>query len=426
MSDAIDVHGPLEARIRWGSASRRVAFRRVQGFSPCLPLHKIESKFICQSIPYLCSCNERNNINRKMGLFQSKPKPVPLPKALELCFSVPIAKSVFVLVKAGVPDIIERHGGSMNIEDITREAGFKDVDLAFRLLRSAEAIGMFSLDRKTKKWSNTESTMMLLRDAPGSAATLIRHIMYESYLGYTHLDDAVLKESKKTGGSSFEMFSGGKPYWEWLDAPGEEDTISNFNSLMVDFTKRELPAILQSFDWKNLGDDIRLLDIGGGKGHLVKAIIDEKVNTMVKPMVLDTPHMIEDAKQFWKDHQGKHEVSLITGDFFKSIPEADVYVLKHIIHDWNDEKSIEILKNVHKSASAVKDSTVLIMEYVLEDDKPLNIHDAFLDIQMLAMVDGKERTESQWKHIVEASGFKIDKIHAVDGAKISIIQASCA
>lgn len=360
-----------------------------------------------------------------MGLFQSKPKPEALPIALELCFSVPIAKTVFVLVKAKVPDIIEQHGGSMKVEDIAREAGFKTVDLAYRLLRSAEAIGMFSLDRKKQEWSNSESTKMLLSDAPGSAANLVRHVLYESYLGYTHLDDAVLKESKKIGGSSFEIYSGGVPYWEWLDAPGEEAAISNFNSLMVDFTKRELPAILESFDWKSLGDDVRMIDIGGGKGHLLKAIIDEKANYAIKPIVFDTLRMIEDAKTFWKDHTGKHEVSLITGDFFKSVPEADVYVLKHIIHDWNDEKSIEILKTVHTSASKVKDSKLLIMEYVLEEDKPLNIHDAFLDIQMLAMVDGKERTKTQWNNILEASGFKINSIHSLKGAKISIIEAIC-
>jgi hypothetical protein len=285
---------------------------------------------------------------------------------------------------------------------------------------------MFSLDRKTDEWSNTQSSKILLSNAPGSAVTLMRHVMYESYLGYTHLDAAVLKNSSKAGTSSFEIFSGGVPYWQWLDAPGEEDAIANFNSLMVDFTKRELPAILQAFNWKELADDCRVLDIGGGKGHLVKAIVDQNINDMIKPMVLDTPHMIDDAREFWSGHKGKHEVCLITGDFFKSIPEADVYVLKHIIHDWNDEKSIEILKNVHASASKVKGAMLLIMEYVLEQDKPLNIHDAFLDIQMLAMVDGKERTKSQWKEVVESSGFKIDKIHSVDGANINIIPASCA
>ena len=361
-----------------------------------------------------------------MGLFQSKQKQPgeSLPKAVELCFSVPVAKSVYVLVKAQVPDIIERHGGSMKVADITREAGFKNEDAAYRLLRAAESMEFFSLNRKTMEWSNTESSRMLMTETPGSAVRLVNHVMFESYLGYIHLDEATL--GKEGTMSSFEKFSGGPPFWAWLDAPGREHAISNFNSLMVDFTKRQLPPILESFDWKGLGDNVRVADIGGGKGHLVKAIVDEKKNETIKPIVFDTENMISDAKEFWKDHVGTHEASLVTGDFFKSVPEADVYILKHIIHDWNDEKSIEILKTVHATASKVSNAKLLIIEYVLDETKPLNIHDAFLDIQMLAMVDGKERSEAQWKSVLEASGFELRKIHAAPGAKISILEATCA
>jgi len=367
-----------------------------------------------------------------MGLFQSKqqkqqPEGEGLPKALELCFSVPVAKSIYVLVKAQVPDIIERHGGFMKVADITREAGFKNEDVCYRLLRAAESMGMFSLNRNTMEWSNTESSKILMVDAPGSAAHLVNHVLFESYLGYIHLDEATLgKEDTKDTMSSFERYSGGPPFWAWLDAPGREHAISNFNSLMVDFTKRELPPILENFDWKGLGDNVRVADIGGGKGHLVKAIIDEKKNETIKPIVFDTENMISDAKEFWKNHAGMHEASLVTGDFFKSVPEADVYILKHIIHDWNDEKSIEILKTVHKTASKVSNAKLLIVEYVLDETKPLNIHDAFLDIQMLAMVDGKERSETQWKSVLEASGFELKKIHTPPGAKISILEATCA
>lgn len=364
-----------------------------------------------------------------MGLFHSKRKandPKALTKTLELCFCIPIAKVVYVLVKARVPDIIEEHGGSMRTEDIAREGGFKNVDVAYRLLRAAEALDLFRLNRKTQEWSNSEEAKMMVEGHPGSSTSLIRHVLHESYLGYINLDKAALDGTSEESISSFEIFSGGVPYWEWLDSLEDKSIIQNFNSLMVDLTKRGMSPILEGFDWESLGENKKVADIGGGKGHLVKAIIDQKKNDTIIPIVFDTEHMIEDAKTFWKEYKGKHVVSLVSGDFFTLVPEADVYILKHILHDWSDEKSIQILKTVHASASRVKNSRLLIIEVVLDEGRPLSLHDAFLDIQMMAMVDGKERSEAQWKSLLGSSGFELKKIHAANGARLSIIEATCA
>lgn len=354
-----------------------------------------------------------------MGIFQSKQKgptaPSLVPKPMELATSVIIAKAMYVLVRAKVPDILHEYG-PLKFEEIADKAGMQP-DACSRLLRACESQGLFSLNRETEKWSNNQNTDML-RDVTGSMSTMVNHVMNESYLGYIHMESAVMSDGQ-TDRTSWDMYSGGKSFWEWLD--GHEFELHNFNQVMTDNSMRNMPFVMDGYDWKGLGDGQRVVDIGGGKGHLLKGVLD--INGSIKPVVFDTPKMIDDAKDFWKDYSGTHAVKLVSGDFFKSVPEGEVYLLKHILHDWSDDKAVDILKVIHTSASKVQNSKVLIIEVLLDEEKPLSPIQAFLDIQMLALVNGKERSKSQWASVLERSGFQLDKIFPTKG-ELVVIEAT--
>lgn len=346
-----------------------------------------------------------------MGIFQSKPDKVSLvPKPMELATSVVIAKAMYILVNAKVPDVLHESGPLLSSE-IANMVGLK-VDACDRMLKACESQGLFSLDRKTGKWSNTANTE-ILRSVPGSMSTMVNHVMNESFLGYTRMEESVRAGSPDK--TSWELYSNGRQLWEWYNE--HEFELHNFNQVMQDNSMRNTPFLLAAYDWKGLGD-ARVADIGGGKGHLLLDIC--KTCPAIKPIVFDTTQMIDDAKDLWKGETG---VNLVAGDFFKSVPEADVYMLKHILHDWDDEKCVDIMKTIHVSASKVKGSKVLIIEVLLDDARPLSQIEAFLDLQMLALVNGKERSEKQWQPILENSGFKLQRIIRT-GGDLSIIEAA--
>jgi len=346
-----------------------------------------------------------------MGIFQSKEAKAPLlSKPMELATSVVIAKAMYVLVRAKVPDVLHE-SGPLTAAEIASKVGIK-VDACDRLLKACESQGIFILNRTRDTWSNNGNSEML-RSGPGSMSTVVNHVMNESYLAYTHLESAVKAGSPEK--TPWELYSNDKPIWEWYDEHDIE--LRNFNQFMLDNSLRGTPFLLEGYDWKGLGES-RVADIGGGKGHLLKDI--RNVNASIKPIVFDTPKMIDEAKELWKGEDG---VQLVAGDFFKSVPEADVYLLKHILHDWDDDKCVDIMKTIHASASKVKGSKVLIIELLLDDSKRLTHIQAFLDLQMLSLVNGKERSEKQWRPILEKSGFKLERIVRT-GRELVIIEAS--
>lgn len=346
-----------------------------------------------------------------MGIFQSREvKGSLVPKPMELATSVVVAKAMYVLTRAKVPDVL-CECGPLTSAEIADKVGLK-TEACERLLKGCESQGMFSLNRTTGKWSNTETTEML-RSGPGSLSTMVNHLMNESYLGYTHMESAVKAGSPDK--TPWEWYSHDTPLWEWYNEHAFE--LHNFNQVMHDNSLRNTPFLLDGYDWKGLGET-RVADIGGGKGHLLKDIC--KLNPSIIPIVFDTPKMIDDANELWKGEGG---VQLIAGDFFTSVPEADVYLLKHILHDWDDSKCVDIMKTIYTSASKVQGSKVLILEVLLDDTKPLSQIQAFLDLQMLSLVNGKERSENQWRPILEQSGFKLERIIRTRG-ELAIIEVT--
>jgi hypothetical protein len=172
---------------------------------------------------------------------------------------------------------------------------------------------------------------------------------------------------------------------------------------MTSNTLRAAPAIVEAYDFSAVS---KVVDIAGGHGLLLAGIL--KANPHLHGVLFDLPFVIEGAGELLEREGVSDRVEMASGDFFESVPAgADAYMMKHIIHDWDDESSVKILRNVRSAMN--ENGKVLIIEMVVPEG---NIPSAakILDIQMLVMETGKERTEDEYRRLLEASGFRLTRI----------------
>jgi hypothetical protein len=349
-----------------------------------------------------------------------------MPAPLRLVLQMHPAAAMYVCTRHQIADKLQANGGSMELNELLEKTDITSADHLYRILRSCESQGIFSVkqDGDTVVVHNTPESCMLVRDTPGSLAPLVLHAMYESALAMNHLNE-VVTSTDKSKQTAWGYFSPKQSYWDWLDEQAQSETRANFNTLMVNMTLKELPFICNGFAWGGLlekiggGETVKVVDVGGGKGHLLKAMLEV---ASFKPVVFDTPLMVDEAAEFWKGT----DVELVKGDFFNSatIPVAHVYTLKHILHDWSDAKSIEILRSIREQASKVPNSRVMIIELVLDEGRKLGPVESWLDIQMLNVVGGKERSRRQWERdVISKSGLRIEDVHVTGGSQ-GIIECS--
>jgi len=133
-----------------------------------------------------------------------------------------------------------------------------------------------------------------------------------------------------------------------------------------------------------------------------------KANPQMQGILFDLPFVIEGAGELLEKEGVRHRVELASGDFFQSLPAgADAYMMKHIIHDWDDERSIKILQNIRGAMN--ENGRVLIIEMVVPEGNAPSPSKA-LDLLMLVMEGGKERTKDEYRRLLEASGFRLTKV----------------
>jgi hypothetical protein len=167
-------------------------------------------------------------------------------------------------------------------------------------------------------------------------------------------------------------------------------------------TIRLIPAICAAY---NFSDVQKVVDVGGGQGTLLRGLFE--CYPHLTGILYDRPFVISEAKIF-ADQFLAERCSFIGGDMFQSVPPGgDTYILKRILHDWNDENAIRILKNCRDAAG--DQGRLLVMEFVL---KPSNQPDPakWMDLRMLAMLAGKERTEPEFRALFEKSGWQLTRI----------------
>jgi hypothetical protein len=218
--------------------------------------------------------------------------------------------------------------------------------------------------------------------------------------------------SIKTGESAFEHVFG-TGFFQHLER--HPDNQKMFLDSMNCCASLYNEAIVTAYDFSRFE---KIVDIGGGQGKLITAIL--KANPETHGVLFDTPNQTPGARRLFEQQGIADRCETLTGDFLEAVPEGgDAYLLKHIIHDWDDQRAIEILKNCRRSMS--QQARLLLMEEIVTQDAefaPAKV----LDIQQLLMPGGRERTAEEYRTLLGAAGFELTAIIQTQSS-LSIIES---
>jgi SAM-dependent methyltransferase len=279
--------------------------------------------------------------------------------------------------------------------DLAAEVG-ADPDTLHRVMRALTEIGIFT--HQDEGFGLTELGATLRRDVPGSLATLATMVGSDWQLAAT----GGLYESIRTG------FPPGPTLWEggmfgYLDAHPDDAAI--FNGAMVEIAASTTAAVATGYDFGRFGT---LVDVGGGQGYLIGAIL--AAHPQLRGVLLDQPSVIGGASRNLERLGVLDRCATTGGDFFDAVPAGqDGYLLSNVLHDWDDERALRILRSC--AAAMRPDSTLLISEWVLpERPGPAPVAHV-LDLGMLILTDGgRERTPDEFRGLLGAAGLQLDQV----------------
>jgi SAM-dependent methyltransferase len=315
-----------------------------------------------------------------------------------------ISRSVYVIGKLGIPDLLQT--GPKTAEELAAATN-TDAPSLFRILRALVSVGVLK-SAEGGRFAQTPLSETLVTDAPGSLRWFaISELGQEHYPAWGNLMHSV-----KTGEIAFDNFFG-VDVWKYFQQNPEDAAV--FNNSMSNMTAAVNDALTSLYDFSQFG---KIVDVGGGHGGLITAILQK--NPEVKGVLFDAPQVIEGAQSKIAATGLADRVETVAGDFFKSVPEGgDAYIMKWIIHDWDDEKSNAILRNCRKQMKA-NGKLILVDCVVPETDEPH--FSKFIDLNMLVMTGGKERTQKEFAQLLTDAGFKLVRVIHTD-LPTSIVEA---
>lgn len=209
-----------------------------------------------------------------------------------------------------------------------------------------------------------------------------------------------LAYSVRTGRPAFDYVFGMRSFDYLAKHP---DAAAIVNDAMTAVTTTESTSIVKAYDFSAIGT---LVDVGGGHGLLLASIL--KTDAGMRGILLELPHAIGGATDLFRREGLADRCAVIGGDFLDAIPEGgDAYMMKKVIHDWDDERASRILRNCHTAMPAP--AKLLVVERVITPgDEP--DHRKFTDLEMLVLNYGRERTEAEFRELYEAAGFRLTRV----------------
>ena len=328
------------------------------------------------------------------------PTPAPPPAQLltDLSGGHIVARCLHVLADFGVADVL---GDEPATAAELAAQTHMNADALERMLRLVAAHGVFAPDGAG--YAHTPASRLLRSDHPQSLRPLVR--MRGSpgmWNGMTELAHAA-----RTG----------QPVRDWVslvnDFAADKEQAAIFDAAMVAKSLRVVPAVVDAYDFGRFGV---VADIGGGRGHLLQAILAR--NPQTSGVLFEVAHVIANTTG-----TAAERLRLATGDFFVDpLPPADAYVLMDLLHDWSDADTARILAAVRRAAPA--HARVLIIEPLIAEQPGPHIGKT-LDITMLTVTGGRERTPTQHGALLAAAGLRLQRVLPT-ASQYSVVEAVVA
>jgi hypothetical protein len=300
--------------------------------------------------------------------------------------------------------------GPRPVADLAREAGVQD-DGLYRVLRALSSAGIFA-ETAPRTFALTPAAE-LLRKGPGSLGDGIEFIT--DPLHFRTYAEALY--SVQTGKPAGEKVVG-MPLFEYLSK--NPDMSASFNNAMTAFSANVMPAVLEVYDFSGIAT---LVDIAGGHGHVLTSVL--KAYPQMRGVLFDLEHVIAGAGPLLAASGVGDRVRTESGDFFKAVPAGgDAYIMKHIIHDWDDDRAVAILTAIRKALDGKPQGRVILLEAALA---PGNAPDfgKLVDLEMLLLPGGRERTADEFGTLFQRAGFRLSNVVPTK-SMLSVIEARIA
>jgi hypothetical protein len=307
-----------------------------------------------------------------------------------IIYGFQISQCIYCAAVLGIADHL--YGSPKTSEELA-EITLTDSFALQRLLRSLTHHGIFKED-ETGRFGLTPLAELLRTDADGSLRTEIIHMLHPS----SWKPWGELLQSVRTGKAAFPGIFG-TDVWNYRAQNPEIGAI--FDDMAMVMSKAEAEELLGHLDLTNCKE---IIDVGGGKGGLIAAILSCRTN--LRGVLLDQPHVLAGAEELLREAGVANRCRVEPGDFFSTIPRCgDIYLLKSILHNWNDEAAVTILKNCRQAMTS--NARIVLVESLVDPAKP---SPDCIDIHMLVIHGGKQRTSVEFEALFDTSGFRLQNI----------------
>ena len=336
----------------------------------------------------------------------SRSPQVDAQKLLQLGTGFIFTAALYPIAKMKIADLLA--DGPMPVTELAQRTG-SNADALYRVLRLLASVGVFA-ESGDRVFTQTPMSDFLRAEAPGSLRDMLIwmgnpfHFKVWSEMAF----------SIATGKPAVEHIYG-KPAFEAIF--GNPEVAYDFNTAMSCFSRLIAPVLLEAYDFSGIDT---LMDVAGGHGAILCEVLSQ--HPQMKGILFDMPNVIEEATCHICELQMDHRCQTIKGDFFEGIPAgADAYYMQHIIHDWADDRALTILTNCRRALEGRKGGRLIIVDAVVPES-PEPHFSKMLDLEMLLMPGGRERTEREWRELLGAAGFEITRIVPMKSSE-SVIEA---
>ncbi len=335
----------------------------------------------------------------------------PAATLLHLMTGYRAMQALYVAARLGIADLLK--DGARGSEELARATG-ADARALHRLLRALASLGVFGEDADGR-FTPSELGALLRSDVPGSLrAAAIFFGDERNWHAWGKLERSVMSGEPVRGPRGTQVFL--------EESARDPEGAALFNAAMTSLTSAFDAAVTAAYDFSRLGT---LVDVGGGQGALISSIL--AANPALRGILFDIPPVIESARGRIGEAGLAGRCELVAGDFFASVPAGgDAYVLKWVIHDWDDEHSVAILGSCRRAMA--RDGRLLLVERVVPErvDQSADTQGIVLgDLNMLLWTGGRERTAAEYRALLASGGFTLARI-VPTATQFSIIEGARA
>jgi hypothetical protein len=320
----------------------------------------------------------------------------PQEHIMQLATGYMASMCIYIVAKLGIADLLQN--GPRPVSGLAAATGTQE-DRLYRVLRALASLGVFT-ETATRTFALTPTAETLRSDVSGSMRAMA--IWMGDPLHFRVY--AEMMHSLTSGSTAFQRVTG-KPIFEYF--PGDPEESEIFNAAMTCFSGMTIPAVLEAYDFSGIGT---LMDVAGGHGALLRAVLNRY--PAMRGVVIEMEHVVRGAKQLPENKALAHRCDFLCADFFAAVPaHADAIIMKHIIHDWDDDKARLILRNCQKALAGKPGAKVLLVEPVISAGNAPELG-KFMDLEMMVFPGGRERTEDEFRRLFAASGLRLTRVVA--------------